>query len=134
MTNTTTKTNKVGLTLKEVAAAREQNVPKVFNMVAALQAAKEAPLGIKRASTGGAYTSVVRDILAAANTPLTMSQIQAAYFAGKGIAADKKEAKKIYEAVFQHSDACKNKGVDTSKALFARDANNAYSLKASVAA
>lgn len=125
-----TNTNKKSLTLTEVAAAREMNTPKVFNMVAALQAAQEATSSRAPGARAGSYTSVVREILTASKTALTMNQIQAAYFAGKGIAADKKEAKKVYEAVFQHSDACKNKGVDTSKALFTRDANGAYSIKA----
>ena len=128
MTNTI-KTNKKSLTLTEVAMAREENTPKVFNMVAALQAASEATSSRAPGARAGAYTSVVRQILEAAKAPLTMCQIQAAYFAGKGIAADKKEAKKVYEAVFQHSDVCKNKGVDTSKALFTRNADGAYSMK-----
>ena len=129
MTNTIKTNNKKGLTLAEVAAAREENAPKLFNMVAALQAAQEAPRTVSRAGQGGGILSVVREILAAAPAPLVMTQIQAAYFAGKGEAADKKTTKRIYEAVFQHSDACKNKGVDTSKAIFTRDANGAYSLK-----
>lgn len=119
----------VGLTVQQVAEIAATNEPKVFNMAAALEAAASATLRPSRAGNGGAILSVVREILAAAPGALAMSQIQAAYFAGKGEAADKKTAKKIYEAVFQHSDACHNKGVDISKAEFTRDADGKYSMK-----
>lgn len=124
---------KAGLTVKEVAAAVEANTPRVFNMVAALKAASEAPLGRSRASgnSGRAQiVSVVREMLGQAGTPLTMKQIQTGYFAGTGKTSDKKAAKEVYEAVYQNSDACNNKNVDKSKAIFTRDCNGAYSLKA----
>ena len=125
-----TKLNKNnGLTVQQVAEIAAANEPKVFNMVAALEAAESAPLRANRASAARGLVSVVREILTAATAPLAMSQIQAAYFAGIGEAADKKTAKKVYEAVFQHSDACKNKSVDTSKAIFTRDADGKYSIK-----
>lgn len=116
--------------IAEVAAAREAGKAVVFNLEAALKAAEKAPA---KARVGSGQKSerldTIKQILAASPSGLTMNQIKAAYAAGMGIELDEKEGKKIYECVFQHSDACNNKGVDTAKAVFTRSADGVYSMK-----
>lgn len=125
MTNTNkTKTVKAAETAAVVATEEKAAG---FDMAAALKAAQDAPAN-RGGRTGGALMSVVRGIIEAAEGPLAMSQIQAAYFAGMNIAPNKKDAKRVYETVFQHSDACHNKGVDVSRAVFTRNAEGAYSI------
>lgn len=116
--------------IAEVAQVRAENKAVVFNLEAALKAAEKAPA---KARVGSGQKSerleTVKQILAASPSGLTMNQIKAAYAAGMGIELDEKEGKKIYECVFQHSDACNNKGVDTDKAVFTRSADGVYSMK-----
>lgn len=116
--------------IAEVAQVRAENKAVVFNLEAALKAAEKAPA---KARVGSGQKSerleTVKQILAASPSGLTMNQIKAAYAAGMGIELNEKESKKIYECVFQHSDACNNKGVDTDKAVFTRSADGVYSMK-----
>ena len=116
--------------IAEVAQVRAENKAVVFNLEAALKAAEKAPA---KARVGSRQKSerldTIKQILAASPSGLTMNQIKAAYAAGMGIELDEKEGKKIYECVFQHSDACNNKGVDTAKAVFTRSADGVYSMK-----
>ena len=116
--------------IAEVAQVRAENKAVVFNLEAALKAAEKAPA---KARVGSGQKSerleTIKQILAASPSGLTMNQIKAAYAAGMSIELDEKESKKIYECVFQHSDACNNKGVDTAKAVFTRSADGVYSMK-----
>ena len=116
--------------IAEVAQSRAENKAVVFNLEAALKAAEKAPA---KARVGSGQKSerldTIKQILAASPSGLTMNQIKAAYAAGMGIELDEKEGKKIYECVFQHSDACNNKGVDTANAVFTRSADGVYSMK-----
>lgn len=116
--------------IAEVAEVRAENKAVVFNLEAALKAAEKAPA---KARVGSGQKSerleTIKQILAASPSGLTMNQIKAAYAAGMSIELDEKEAKKIYECVFQHSDGCNNKGVDTAKAVFTRSAEGVYSMK-----
>ena len=104
---------------------------KGFDLSAALAAAAEAPKSSRTRTSSGENDrlNVITQILEAAPSGLSMPQIKAAYFAGKGIVPTKKEEKQVYETVFQHSDACGNKNHKEGNEVFTRNESGAYSLK-----
>ena len=116
--------------IAEVAEARDFGTTRMFNLEAALKAAEKVPA---KARIGGGQKSerleTIKQILAASPSGLTMNQIKAAYFAGMGIEASEKEAKQVYETVFQHADCCNNKGKNPENAVFTRSADGVYSIK-----
>ena len=124
MTKVNTKNN--GLTVETVAQIAEKNAKIVFNVAACTAAIEEAPHSASRSGSGRDILSVVQLVFATKNyAALSMSEIKAGYFAGTGTEKSDKMAKQIYEAVFQHSDACRNKK-KPSEVLFTRDAQGKY--------
>ena len=83
---------------------------------------KPTVVGVGRLAT-------LKDIVSHAQDGLTMAEIKDAYFLKTGLERTKKEVKKVYETIFQHSDVCHNKDVNPDKAIFTRDEDGKYRSK-----
>jgi len=84
-------TMKKVMNIKEVQVAREENLPKIFNMVAALEAVKVTPAKLSRSGAKGDFSADIVEIFKAAGTPLATNQVMAAYNAGRGTSLDSKK-------------------------------------------
>ena len=88
------------LNVKEVRQAREENTPVIFNMVAALEAAKGTVAKTTKSGATGDFSKDLTAIFQAAGTPLAVNQVAAAYQAGKGGAPIDNLNKKIADRLW----------------------------------
>lgn len=101
---------KVFNNVTEVATARAESEPKLFNVQAALMALKSTPKHTRSVS-GGSLGDLAKDILEcfkAAGSELSVGQVVAMYSAAKGEEATKELKKKISDKVWGLSDKNKN--------------------------
>jgi len=79
----------------EVRQSREEGLPKVFNMVAALEAATKTPAHISTRS-GGELRENILALFEQAKTPLAANQVTAALKAGGMNITSKKVSDKLW--------------------------------------
>lgn len=78
----TVKSNKKALSTSEVKELREANLPKVFNMVAALEAVENTTPRVSKSGALGDFSADLIALFKEAGKPLAINQIVAAFKAG----------------------------------------------------
>ena len=70
------------MTVEEVRKAREENIPVVFNMIAALKAIEDTPVKVVKSGALGDFSKDIMELFKQAGTPLALNQVRAALIAG----------------------------------------------------
>lgn len=106
---------KKSLKVEEVKKLREENAPRVFNMMLALEAIEKTKPIVSRAGKSGAFTTTLVDMFKEVGKPLAINQIIAAFKANGQDVTNKQVADKCWllsDANKKNKSPILKKGID----------------------